>query len=134
MHLHILSNRLTCSSAMQEFYKLLLSYQQRQRGRVMKFMLHIFCSYYYFIIYLLTTYTYLFPNSLIRVPCCLLQHRHCHVVLFSSLLFYVVTVSYCCILVTSTMYCCVISISVIHFHKFFRALGTYPITLVCMLQ
>jgi len=50
--------------------------------------------------------------------CVLLSQIIITVVLYSlSLLFYFVTVSYCCTHMTSTIHCCVISVTVIHSHK-----------------
>ena len=49
---------------------------------------------------------------------CVLSHIIITVVLYSlSLLFYFVTVSYCCTHMTSTIHCCVISVTVIHSYK-----------------
>jgi len=42
---------------------------------------------------------------------------------FLSLLFCIVTVSYCCIHVTSTIYCCVIFVTVIHSYKILLCLS-----------
>ena len=99
----------------QEFHDLLILYQQIHRVRVMKLMLFIFCSEYYSVMYLLTTYTYVQCFNVF--PCWLLQlHQSC-VELFSFIAF---LCCHCFLLLhsgDSTIYCCVISVTVIHSYK-----------------